>query len=333
MRQVRVLIFLSFFSPRFSPPAFFPALGTASGTDLAARATDTAARATDLAAHRSVPSGREKGRISSLAEKKKDKSREKRKNLTLLDPPPTPKKNKKTKHPGPGRRRAPPLVRRPRQVPRLRPGEARPRGRRPRPPHLAAARVDRHRREERRRLQKGPAHHAAGPVRPRPDRGPLPRGGEAGLRGAAGAARRGRGRRRVEETVGVGRREEEEEERRRRKRRERRGSPRLFSSFSRLVLTLFFCFPFPFSVPFLYLCELLPPFSFEEKKKRRKKIRWRAAGSGSAGLRKNGRKRKREGREREGRERERSEKHGLSPPRLSRSEKSKCRADPPRVAA
>jgi hypothetical protein len=131
----------------------------------------------------------------------------------------------------------------------------------------------------------------------------------------------------------VGRREEEEEERRRRKRRERRGSPRLFSSFSRLFLTLFFCFPFPFSVPFLYLCELLPPFSFEEKKKLRKKIRWRAAGSGSAGLRKNGRKRKREGREREGRERERSEKHGLSPPRLSRSEKSKCRADPPRVAA
>jgi len=245
MRQVRVLIFLSFFSPRFSPRAFFPALGTASGTDLAARATDTAARATDLAAHRSVPSGREKkGRISSLAEKKKDKSREKRKNLTLLDPPPTPKKNKKTKHPGPGRRRAPPLVRRPRQVPRLRPGEARPRGRRPRPPHPAAARVDRHRREERRRLQKGPAHHAAGPARPRPDRGPLPRGGEAGLRGAAGAARRGRGRRRVEETVGVGRREEEEEERRRRKRRERQGSPRLFSSFSRL-----FDFVFLFSLP------------------------------------------------------------------------------------
>ena len=87
---------MSFFSPRFSPRAFFPALGTASGTDLAARATDTAARATDLAAHRSVPSGREKkGRISSLAEKKKDKSREKRKNLTLLDPPPTPKKTKK----------------------------------------------------------------------------------------------------------------------------------------------------------------------------------------------------------------------------------------------
>ena len=99
---------------------------------------------------------------------------------------------------GPRRRRAPPLVRRPRQVPRLRPGEARPRRRRPRPPHPAAARVDRHRREVVGRLEKGPAHHAAGPARPRPDRGPLPEGRQARVWCAAGASRRGRGGRRVE---------------------------------------------------------------------------------------------------------------------------------------